>query len=110
MKTLCRILILLLCLSIATPAHAIAPDKLGHFTAGFFISGMIGGEAGLWAGIVAGAAKEGYDYTDRQHHSVEAWDFIATALGSYAAYLIRGRPKPVRVPGLKIELYDGSKI
>ena len=104
MKTL---LILLLCLSLTTPCLAIGKDKIGHFVAGFAISFAIGGEQGFWVGTAAGVGKEALDYTDRQHHSAEFGDALATAAGAYLAYCLR--PHKQKQGTWSIELLDGTK-
>ena len=66
-------------------------DKVGHFIAGGGVgagTSMLTGspEAGLLAGLSAGALKELYDKRYPDKHTVDRKDFIATALGALAAY------------------------
>ena len=83
MRILATILIIcLLCPSIAYASH----DKLSHFIVGFSLSAVIGGERGAWVGVAARVGKELADATDRRHHSVEAWDALATAAGAWVAF------------------------
>ena len=64
-------------------------DKLYHFIAGFIIS-LIGGNfnplCGLFLGMLAGVAKEVYDYYD--YGLFDKRDMLFTWLGSIMAYLI----------------------
>ena len=58
-------------------------DKNLHFLCGFIISLLIGLDSpvyGLCAGVIAGVAKEVYDYFDYGRPDIK--DFLATALGS----------------------------
>jgi len=78
----------------------IPPDKAHHFILGVIValgasllaqvdstSASYANEVGLVAGTIVGAAKEASDWWDnRVHmcpkHSVEFYDFLATALGA----------------------------
>ena len=65
-------------------------DKLLHFIGGAvialigaFFSGPL---AGLALAVVAGALKEIYDHLHPDGHTVELWDFLATAAGGLLAF------------------------
>ena len=67
-------------------------DKQAHFLAGYAISltvGLINPAIGLILSVVLGALKEWW--WDKNHpliHTVDVWDFIATASGGVFAYLV----------------------
>jgi len=62
----------------------IAPDKRLHLAAGLAVALVVllvtgSGELACVAAIAAGAAKELYDLGNRDRHTPDLWDFIATA-------------------------------
>lgn len=64
-------------------------DKKLHFLCGFIISLLIGlynPLYGLSAGMIAGVAKEVYDYLDYGGPDIK--DFLATAVGSILGALV----------------------
>lgn len=68
-------------------------DKRLHFVAGFVgaLVAMIvtGGVVwGFGVAILLGVGKELSDMTDRENHTVDVWDAIATVAGFVPAYLI----------------------
>jgi hypothetical protein len=68
-------------------------DKLLHFIVGAAISasfGMAGCPAlGIAASLVVGAGKEVFDYFHPATHTADVWDFVATALGGVAGFVMR---------------------
>ena len=60
-------------------------DKKGHLIAGFLIGLLLN----FWFAVLAGAAKEIYDYFNPKKHTVELADFIFTAAGGLIAALIK---------------------
>ena len=68
-------------------------DKLLHFIVGATISasfGMAGHPAmGVAASLVVGAGKEVFDYFHPATHTTDIWDFVATALGGVAGFVMR---------------------
>lgn len=64
-------------------------DKKLHFLCGCIISLLVGlynPLYGLYAGVVAGVAKEVYDYYDYGGPDIK--DFLATAVGSILGTLV----------------------
>lgn len=61
-------------------------DKELHFLCGFIIC-ILTGWQNVWLGLVlavlAGAAKELYDYCHQERHTVEIADFCFTAAGGF---------------------------
>lgn len=66
----------------------IALDKQAHFLSGAVIALALGYVAPAWVGFVvattAGIAKEVYDHFNRDKHTPDMMDFVATALGGLA--------------------------
>lgn len=67
------------------------PDKVLHFAAGVLASlvpvifMLLSGASPWWMPLVSsalfGAAKEVYDHAHPEKHTVDVFDFVATALG-----------------------------
>jgi hypothetical protein len=69
----------------------IALDKQAHFLAGAVITLAVGYVLpivyGLAVAVLVGAIKELYDHFYPETHTVDKWDFVATAAGGGAASL-----------------------
>tara|TARA_Y100000389_G_C17341930_1_gene453828 strand:- start:401 stop:652 length:252 start_codon:yes stop_codon:yes gene_type:complete len=70
----------------------IPQDKANHTLYGiaiFFLTALI---TNIWIGLVAstlfGVIKEIYDYFNKEHHSSDIWDLIATICGGVIGTLI----------------------
>lgn len=67
-------------------------DKQAHLLAGAVIALAAGYFAPVWAALAlavgAGATKEVYDRFHPEHHTVDANDFWATALGGVAGSVV----------------------
>jgi hypothetical protein len=65
-------------------------DKLAHFAAGvliYAIAHFISPVVGMIAVTVAAVGKEVYDYMNRNKHTPDLWDAVATLLGGAAGFV-----------------------
>lgn len=68
----------------------ISLDKQAHFLGGYALAvtvGFFSPWVGLAAAVVAGAAKEGYDYKHPTTHTADLKDLAATVLGGILGFL-----------------------
>lgn len=66
-------------------------DKQYHLAAGFtaaIVFGIPYPWFGLLIAIIGGILKEVYDYFHPDNHTVDFYDFVATALGGFVGFLI----------------------
>jgi len=65
-------------------------DKLGHIVAGLFIYAVchfITPLFGLAMVFLAATGKEIYDYINKDKHTPDVWDAIATLIGGLLAFI-----------------------
>jgi len=65
-------------------------DKLGHIVAGLFIYSVchfITPLFGLAMVFLAATGKEIYDYINKDKHTPDVWDAIATLIGGLLAFI-----------------------
>lgn len=62
-------------------------DKQLHLLCGFVL-GLVGSQFGVPLAMIAGAAKELYDYFNQDKHSVEFADFAYTVTGGAVAEVL----------------------
>ena len=77
-------------MSILTLLANIPQDKAGHFIAGLLIYALlhfINPLIGLMAVAIAAIGKEVYDYLNRDKHTPDVWDSIATMLGGLIGFV-----------------------
>lgn len=75
---------------ILSKLNAIPADKVFHFASGTILFALalpaIGPKYAMALVVVAGFAKEIYDALNKEHHTPDIWDAVATILGGAVAY------------------------
>jgi hypothetical protein len=76
---------------ILTYLNSIPSDKVAHALGGvilFAIGELFG--LGILLVIVGAVGKEIYDYFNKENHTPDAWDAVATIAGGLLGYIIQG--------------------
>ena len=76
---------------ILTYLNSIPADKIAHCLGGviLFAIGQLFG-AGFLLVIVGAIGKEIYDYFNKENHTPDTWDAVATIAGGLLGYIIQG--------------------
>ena len=76
---------------ILTYLNLIPTDKMAHCLGGviLFAIGQLF-KAGFLLVIVGAIGKEIYDYFNKENHTPDAWDVVATVAGGLLGYIIQG--------------------
>lgn len=76
--------------AILSKLNAIPADKVAHFASGTILFALalpgIGAQYAMALVIIVGFVKELYDALNREHHTPDVWDVVATILGGLTAY------------------------
>ena len=72
--------------------NAIPADKVAHFASGVILYALVMPALGAWIALlivaIVALIKEGYDYANRDIHTPDIWDAVATTLGGLLGLFI----------------------
>ncbi len=75
---------------ILSKLNSIPADKVAHFASGTILFALalpgIGPRYAMALVVLVAFAKEAYDALNREHHTPDIWDAVATILGGLTAY------------------------